>query len=502
MPDVKLFLPFVDDFDEEATRFLEKYCKHVLESPQPTPIRDIAIKKMTLDIVDTESLSPDDSIQGAITFGAGIVDVYDWDADEYVGYEVTCPTVFVDTNIASPGRINNTLAHECYHWFRHRRYFRYSNIHKSDDGFGFRCPPYRHHTEPKTQWSDIEKMEWQARTIAPKILMPKSTVKMLIAQHLHDAPKETVSPLVLKGFIELVAKTYDVSRYSAAVRIAELGYPAAYDIYASEAVITDRLPLKRQTAAKKRQQPITLAAAFELYLHSEFLQETLNTEAFCFAEGYFTHRDERYVLPRENGYTLTDYARKHIAECALDFSYKLIGAPVGSDNYMYMLRADRAYTSQPTFDVHNPQNIERYNRAKELLIKFEDQYSRTQLMVETTTQRMWKYMEIQKWDKQTFAKKTLLDENEYYRVKGGIHKFSIASYTAMAVGLELSLSETQEALRLSGLDYDKHDRTENAYMFVLGVCPGCTMYEFNDHLKELNVEPIVRKEKKTRSRAS
>ncbi len=68
----------------------------------------------------------------------------------------------------------------------------------------------------------------------------------------------------------------------------------------------------------------------------------------------------------------------------------------------------------------------------------------------------------------------------------------------MAVGLELTLSETQDALRLSGMDFDKHNRNEYAYMFVLGTFHGCTMDEFNMHLQELNVPPIERKNKRRR----
>lgn len=492
------FLPFIEDFEEEATAFLSRYCPEVLESPQPVPIKDIAITKMTLDIVNTESLSPDSSVQGAIAFRSGIVDVYDWDSEEYVGYEVSCPTIFVDIGIANPGRINNTIAHECYHWYKHRRYFLYGNRHQESNGFGFRCPPHGKHTDLKAKWSDIEKMEWQARTVAPKILMPNATVKMMISQYLNNAPKENVSPALLKEFVTIVAKTYAVSRYSAALRIAELGYPAAYAIYAAEAIITDRLPLKKSTAAKIRQKPVTLAVAFELYQHSDFLQETLNTGAFCFAEGYFTQRDEKYVLPWAEGFTLTDYAGEHLSECTLDFSYKLVASPVADDTTLCMLRADREYKSCAAFDAHNPQNIEAYNRAKKTLVEFEKQFSRNQNMTETTNQRIWKYMVSKHWNKTIFQDKTLLDDNEYYRIKSGTHKFNIASYTAMAVGLELTLSETQDALRLSGMDYDKHNRNEYAYMFVLGTFHGCTMTEFNMHLQELNVPPIERKEKKRR----
>lgn len=240
-----------------------------------------------------------------------------------------------------------------------------------------------------------------------------------------------------------------------------------------------------------------MAAAFELYLDNEFLREIINTGAFCFADGYFTHRDEKYVLPKENGFTLTDYAKEHLSECTIDFSYKLVGGSVADGNAICMLRSDREYKKQPTFDSHDPQNIEVYNRAREIRTKFDEQYSRFQLVAETTTQRMRKYMEHAKWNVTIFQEKTLLNPLDYYRVQKGEHKFQVPSYTAMAVGLGLTLEETQAALRLSALDFDKNIKAENAYVFVMSNFPGCTMDEFNTHLQELDVAPIVRKSKKS-----
>ena len=46
------------------------------------------------------------------------------------------------------------------------------------------------------------------------------------------------------------------------------------------------------------------------------------------------------------------------------------------------------------------------------------------------------------------------------------HKFKIPAYTAMAVGLELTLHETEEALHLSGVGYDSSDTTDCAYMYT------------------------------------
>ena len=249
------FMPFVENFEAEAEAFLRKYCKEVLDSPQATPIRDIAQKQMNLDIVDTESLSPDDSIQGAIAFMAGIIEVYDWSSEEYIGYEVTQPTIFLDSDILNPGRANNTLAHECYHWYKHRAYFRYQSVQNLGSEFAFRCLTAGQH-DRNEQWSDIEKMEWQARTIAPKILMPRCTVKTLISERLGKIQSGNVQSSVLKAVVEEVAETYKVSRQSAAIRVSELGYPQAVELYGNEAVVIDRQHRRSSTAAKFHQQPI------------------------------------------------------------------------------------------------------------------------------------------------------------------------------------------------------------------------------------------------------
>lgn len=226
------FMPFVEDFEAEAEAFLRKYCKEVLNSPQATPIREIAQKQMNLDIVDTESLSPDDSIQGAIAFTAGIIEVYDWSSEEYIGYEVTQPTVFLDSDILNPGRANNTLAHECYHWYKHRAYFRYQNTHNLGSEFAFRCLSAGQHGRNE-QWSDIEKMEWQARTIAPKLLMPRCTVRMLLSERLGNGRNGNIQQSTLKAVVEEISKIYNVSRQSAAIRVSELGYPQALELYDS-----------------------------------------------------------------------------------------------------------------------------------------------------------------------------------------------------------------------------------------------------------------------------
>ena len=72
------FMHYVPDFEKEAEDFLRKYeSADAIDTPRPIPIRDIATRLMSLDIVDTEYLSYDGSLQEAISFTSSIIDVYD-----------------------------------------------------------------------------------------------------------------------------------------------------------------------------------------------------------------------------------------------------------------------------------------------------------------------------------------------------------------------------------------------------------------------------------------
>lgn len=61
-----------DEFDQEATRFLEKYYPLALEKPVPVPIRQIA-EDMQLTLVEDTRLSDALSVFGIVVFEDGSI---------------------------------------------------------------------------------------------------------------------------------------------------------------------------------------------------------------------------------------------------------------------------------------------------------------------------------------------------------------------------------------------------------------------------------------------
>lgn len=211
-----------DQFDDVATEFLTEYCPEALTHPMAVPIVTIARKKMGLRIVAEYRLSEDFSIYGQICFNSGLVPVYFKDEDEFCDIKVRRGTILIDPDTLKErniGCLNNTVAHECVHWYKHRKYHMYNLGAGNAKGVAFRYPIIERNEALQEQWTDEDWMEWQANGIAPRILMPRQTFQAAIDMILEDSDRDSVPDWWV---INKLADFYKVSKQSAEIRIAEL----------------------------------------------------------------------------------------------------------------------------------------------------------------------------------------------------------------------------------------------------------------------------------------
>lgn len=494
------FMHYVQDFEKEAEDFLRKYkCADAIDTPRPIPIRDIAIKLMSLDIVETEYLSYDGSVQGAIAFNRGVIDVYDWSSEENIGYEVSHPTIFVDADISNLGRAHNTLAHECFHWWRHRNYFNYKRTHENGAEFAFRCNNRisRFGSLLSGQWSNEDKMEWQARTIAPKILMPRNAFKRKVDatySKLLDGNRGTDKSTVTSSVLEIVSDFFEVSKQSAAIRMYELGYQEAEEYCGAENTNNKHSPNPKRTGstAKYHLRPITPVQAFALYCNNDLLKAALDTGAFHFVEGYFVLNDDKYLQHNTSEEKkLTLYAKTHLPECALDFSVRLVPDGLMHSQASIMYRSDSVFREESSFEA-NTQNTELFNKAKD----FERKLQRAQAKAVSPAAWMKQRMTEEHWYESTFIDKTGLDKMHYSRVQGGIHNFTMRPLVAMGVGLCLDLNEMEEVLHLGGMAFKDGDREQEAYKYLFTAFYGKDIEECNKFLQEVDVPLLGTQQRK------
>ena len=487
------FLVYVDDFEEEAEKFLSRYgCAQFIDNPHPIPIYGIATKLMSLDVVCTECLSLDGSVQGAITFTEGVIDVFDWESEEYIGYRTDGPSILVDSEINSPGRINNTLAHECYHWWKHRNYFTYNRTHGHSAEFGIKCDKKmpRGYTD-QGKWTDIEIMEYQARTIAPKILMPRNAIRKKVSElysELEINGQHNNKYEVTEVVVNEIARFFRVSKQSAAIRMLELGFNEAERFCASDVTPTQDQPKRRRTNAYVHQQPISEAEAFNIFLRSDFFRTTIDTGAFCFANGYFVLRDDKYVkFSSDEGYSLTDYAKNNLHECTLDFSKKLIAEPylIHDATAHMMYRSDTVFNEKVDYET-NPQNTELYNKGRE----FEEKYKAARRVSKTSNEMLLEYANNKKWNSKIFQDKTQLDAINYTRLQDPEYKFTFRPLITIGFALGLDTTEMDVVLNAAGLSFKGTDKTIYAYRYIFTAFPDRDIEECNEFLIEQGVKPL------------
>ena len=218
------------EFDGEAIAFLEKYYPEALETPAAVPIEYIARHRMGLRIVKRH-LTEDFSILGQMCFTSGLTDIYDKENDEYKAVKVRYGTMIIDPDTISKrneGCKNNTIAHECFHWHKHRDYHIATSIQKDNRAIGRLCAYKEKLETTQPQWNDEDWMEWQACGIAPRILMPIDQFNTMAKRFLNEYssnPKVRLKWFSVQGWmVHSLASFFKVSKQSAEIRLKETGF--------------------------------------------------------------------------------------------------------------------------------------------------------------------------------------------------------------------------------------------------------------------------------------
>lgn len=208
-------IPYIPptEYDGVAQEFLEQFYPDALKKPMPVPIEEIAKDVIGLNVLYI-CLSEELDIYGMTIFTDGKVEIYDPDDGLYDTKFFKARTVLIDPEAVkktNTGCQNNTIAHECVHWFKHRYYYKMQNL---------TLPRYAKYCKcgVNQMVSSIEEeniMEAQAIGIAPRILMPKNTF-VEVAEHcgiVHGKDNRSA--------VNTIADFFNVSKQSVEIRLEE-----------------------------------------------------------------------------------------------------------------------------------------------------------------------------------------------------------------------------------------------------------------------------------------
>ena len=449
---------------------METVAKSILKELYPMALRNaIPVSAMSIALklglrVEYACVDLRDETLGMIFFEDSTIAVYDTTEEISRIINVRRGTILI--NRRPDGKFdqrvtNNTILHECIHWILHKPAYL---LHKANDPKlnAFACRRFSS-VQRNDTWSSYDWMEWQANTLAPRLLMPEWSVRVQTDQMLRRMEK--LDPKFrMDRIVEKLSAYYEVSHTLARIRLIELGYKDAELGYTA--------PVHYE---------VEFQDAVQEYAENSAFRKTLSSGAYAYVDQRFCIRDKRYIERAEDGVLhLTEYAKAHEAECCLAFDYRRHAGWIPGG----MLR-DRKQTPQfagAAFDIqHFTRSLHDVSHA---LNGLPDSFGAT----------LEAHMQRKGMTQEQLAEGSLLGVRSIRTYRGTEYPYiTLPRVVALCVGLKLHPILASDLVRKAGLSFN-HSEEHLAYQILLGAMTHNSIYECNDYLRAVGIPPLGKEE--------
>ena len=500
----KYLVPYIktNALDKTAHKFLIKYCPEALEQPMPIPVLEI-VEKMQLKIYKAPLPK---NIFGQIFFNDQKIKIYD-DNGNTIDKYIQSGTILVNREasfIASIGTENNTIIHECVHWFLHHRYFELQRIINPDYNH-LSCEvieDYKVSNNPKEE--EIAWMEWQANSIAPKILIPYTMGKQKLEEIIYtlgtENPQDRTAVIMEKAIYEF-AEFFNVSPTAAKIRAIELGFSKASGAF--NFVDGKRIPPfsfgnieidKNQTFLIDTKN-VLLLSAFDATIRDD-----LTNRRFIHAQGFLVINDPKFVIIEEGKEArLTEYALDHVDECCYLFTRQTKVSKHYDDSYYricYLCRdIDSKEFIEAKFDLKDGNNENVQKDAIELA-KISEEIKRIKKIVNELPSSFGgtldAHIKRKGYTNEDVAGYTTINEKTIgnYRNGNNINP-EIGTVMALCIGLNLHPIFAEDLIKKAGYDIFSKNSEENiAYQYLINHLHMENLERWNFVLRSFGVKTL------------
>lgn len=208
--------------ETKALEILKKYKNgELLLSPQAMDVDHFAEFHLNAKI-DFANLSQDSQTLGCTCFNDGVLMVWNDDRTKEIPLDVEKGWILVDNEALDcevESRTRFTIIHECAHLILHPRFYYQKPGEKIPT---IQCSIYQVEDCARLQRTDEEIREWQANRLGAALIMPSTTVQMLMAEKL-GATIDALAPAYYSvSLISEMADVYQVSKAAMSIRLEDL----------------------------------------------------------------------------------------------------------------------------------------------------------------------------------------------------------------------------------------------------------------------------------------
>ena len=482
-----------DAFENEATKFLEKYYPLALQEPVAVPIRKIA-EDMGLSIIEDSLLSSELDILGLVVFEDG--NIKDKSKNIVIrnakrGTVLIDPLVYYERTL---GTVNFTIAHECFHWYRHQPYHALMKMLGANDELGkiIQCS-IGSNAKDSEKWKAVDWMEWQANGVAPHILMSTNTAKIKISElvekyHIHF---DGTDGYQIEEMISELADFYGLSKQAVKMRIREMGY-AKIDgafTYVNGQYVT---PFSFDASALSDNQSFTISSAdlFKAYCLNKDFRKAIDTGRFVYIEGHVCLDNEKYIVHSDGQIKLTQYALSHIDECCFVFDkgYSYESKYQGQKYYTQMMykTPEQPNAQEYSFELnaHNKillSQIQGASKSANAMRLYPGAFSETLVQL----------MKERKLSNKKLADASLVGERTIQRLRNDEeYPTTVQTVLGLCYGLKLSVPEAEMLVGKTDFNIKPTNPQNYAYRCALSACAENSIYEINEMLEACGYIPF------------
>ena len=462
LPDDLIPMISKKELDSIAVRMVNALYPRASSYAVPISINQV-VRSLGLTVKDVH-FDSDGEVLGKIFFEDASTVITDPTTAGISIIPVTAGTIFVNTPTAGipDERVrNNTILHECVHWMLHRPAFLLAKLWNHEySAVACRRPGQAVNRE----WTTIDRMEWQANALAPRILMPDWATRFIADGWLRRYQR--LSPILkAERTIDQLSRHFNVSRQLAKIRMTELGYEEAKDAF---------------SYYDKRKHTISFESATRELARNKAFRDTLASGIYAFVDNCFVIRDRKYIYRDDSDILhLTPYAKAHMAECCLAFASRRINRGMQYGMLRYNVEDETFITGSNV----SPERLER-------TVKYVNDIRNN--LPNSFGETLAAHMKRKGITVEQLAENSLVSSKQIQRFRNDpCISVSMRRAVGLCIGLKLHPILALDLISKAGLSFNT-SLAHNAYFSLLVSMTNSSIYECNSMLEQMGI-PCVGK---------
>ncbi len=403
---------------------------------------------------------------------------------------ITEPTIFVDESIKGTVEEYSAIVHECVHAYLHNLFYELQSLYR--EMVNVKIPEFNDYNYSKTNRKSIKWMEVQANSITRYIQMPEEQAEDAILSFFDRMIGEPDWE-EYRDLIDHIKGKFSVPRNTAKKRIIELGWKDVRGVYVyNVAGYVDDYDVE-YSFPDDSTYTLSLRHISEITEISDEFADLINSGHFIYLDGHVIINSDKYV-EYFNGHPLklTEYAKRHMSECCLDFKriyddpdyeytfgelHKDELAPIESreadEAQLRMLNAAFAELEEENLKLNNTPTVNQFGQA----VRF--------------------HMERCGVTEDDVADRSGLGVNTVSNMRCG-KKVKLETVLAFCVALELEEAFRTDLMRKAGVDFDMNNKAHRFYQTMMKLCPDANVFQYNQMCEAAGIKPWTKERKQTK----